>query len=116
RSLGRSAIEVDGRPRHGAHRKGARTMPFGVQMRVVVFIALALIVGGSEMSANARTLAYFVATATNTGNTLSTVQLNISNNHVSAGLFNIAGNMLPGDFQLKAIQVINGGTLGVAQQ
>jgi hypothetical protein len=91
-------------------------LQLSIRSRLLLFLILAVLVGGNELGPASKTLAYFTATATNTANTMSTVSLNISNSPINSGLFNISSNMIPGDYQLKPIDVTNGGTVSVTQQ
>jgi hypothetical protein len=92
-------------------------MRFRVRTRVLLFLALAMLVGANESGPNGKTLAYFTATAVDAGNTISTVSLSISAPS-SQGVFNIASNMIPGDYQIQSINIVNGisGAGGVPQK
>jgi len=74
--------------------------------RFVFLMALALILAASS-TGQSGTLAYFIATATNPGNTLSTVTLNISTTPSGASFFSLA-NMVPGDYSLNLVTIANG--------
>jgi hypothetical protein len=84
---------------------------------MLLFLAMALLVGANESGPSGKTLAYFTATAVDTGNTISTVSLSISAPS-SSGVFNIAQNMIPGDYQVRSIDIVNGtsGVAGVPQK
>src|SRR4051812_2240113 len=47
---------------------------------------------------------------------MGTVHLDVSTAPSVSGVFNIAANMLPGDFQLRTLDIANNGSVGVAQQ
>ena len=74
--------------------------------RFVFLMALALILAASS-TGQSGTLAYFIATATNPGNTLSTVTLNISTTPSGSSFFSLA-NMVPGDYSLNLVTIANG--------
>ncbi|HEY3057475.1 MAG TPA: hypothetical protein VGL99_00715 [Chloroflexota bacterium] len=86
-----------------------------LQVRALFFVLLAVICLSSDTSAVRRTLAFFTAGTTQAGN-MSTVRLDVSTSAVVSGLFSVSANMVPGDFQLKTIDIVNGGTSGQAQQ
>jgi hypothetical protein len=87
-----------------------------VRVRVVFFLVLALLSAASDSAASGRTLAYFTSRASTVGQTMGTVNLDVSTAPSVSGVFNIAANMLPGDFQLRTFEVTNNGSAGVAQQ
>ena len=99
----------------GTPVRGCTLMRLRVRTRVLLFLGLAIVIGTNEPGPGGKTLAYFTATATTTANTISTVTLAMTAPSAS-GLFNIGSNMIPGDYQLKPIDVVNGGTSGVTQQ
>jgi hypothetical protein len=84
--------------------------------RVVVFLSLAAIVVSTSTAGLSSTFAYFTASAAAAGNTMSTVHLDVTNSPNVSAVFHITANMLPGDFQLQTVNVVNGGTPGTAQQ
>ena len=90
-------------------------LTFNVRARLVCFLALALIAANTNTAALARTAAYFTATASSPAGSMSTVHLDLSTPS-APGLFSIAANMLPGDFQIKTFDIVNNGTVGVPQQ
>jgi hypothetical protein len=92
-------------------------MRFSLRVRLLLFMSIALLVGANGAGSSGRTLAYFTAVAVDTGNVISTVSLSMTAPS-SSGVFNIASNMIPGDFQLKPIDIVNGvnGVPGVQQQ
>lgn len=92
-------------------------MRFSLRMRLLLFVGIALMVGANESGTAGKTLAYFTAIAVDSGNVISTVSLSMTAPS-SSGVFNIASNMIPGDFQLKPIDIVNGvnGVSGAAQQ
>lgn len=90
-------------------------MRLRIRTRVLLFLGLAIVIGASEPGPAGKTLAYFTATASTTANTISTVTLQMTTPSVS-GLFNIGSNMIPGDYQLKSIDIVNGGLVSVTQQ
>src|SRR5258708_275245 len=90
-------------------------MRLHVRTRVLLFLGLAIVIGINEPGPAGKTLAYFTATASTAANTISTVTLRMTAPS-SSGLFNIGSNMIPGDYQLKSIDVVNGGDVGVTQQ
>jgi len=63
-----------------------------------------------------QTSAYFTSSASAPSGTMSTVHLDVSTAPSVSGVFNIASNMLPGDFQIKTMDIVNNGPPGVAQQ
>src|ERR1043166_9933439 len=69
-------------------------------------MALALILAASS-TGQSQTLAYFISTATNPGNTLSTVTLNITSTPSGASFFSLS-NMVPGDYSLNMVTIANG--------
>jgi hypothetical protein len=85
-------------------------------LRVVVFLSLAAIVASTSTAGLGSTFAYFTASAASAANTMSTVHLDVSTVPSVSSVFNIASNMLPGDFQVQTIDVANSGTLGTTQQ
>ena len=86
-----------------------------LQARALFFLLLAVVCVSSDATTVRRTLAYFTAGTVQAGN-MSTVHLDVSTSAVVSGLFSIAANMVPGDFQLKTIDIVNGGTSGQGQQ
>jgi hypothetical protein len=74
--------------------------------RFVFLMVLALILAASS-TGQSGTLAYFISTATNPGNTLSTVTLNISTTPSGSSFFSLA-NMVPGDYSLNMVTIANG--------
>ena len=76
--------------------------------RLLVVLALGLILA-SDRTNPFMTAAYFVSTAANTGNTISTVSLNISTTPSGTSFFSIS-NLVPGDYSLNTISIANGGT------
>jgi len=74
--------------------------------RFLFLMALALILAASS-TGQSGTLAYFISTATNPGNTLSTVTLNISTTPSGSSFFSLA-NMVPGDYSLNMVTIANG--------
>jgi hypothetical protein len=88
----------------------------GVRARVVCFLALALIAANMDTVALARTAAYFTSTSSGPVGNMSTVRLDVSVAPTVSGLFNVAANLVPADFQLKTIDVVNNGTGGIPQQ
>ena len=52
-----------------------------------------------------RTLAYFTSRASSADQTMGTVHLDVSTVPSVSGVFNIAANMLPGDFQHSAAEI-----------
>jgi hypothetical protein len=103
------------RSRGRTHACAINLMRIKVRTRLLLFLAMALLVGANESGPSGKTLAYFTATVLNTGNTISTVALSISTPSLSK-VFDITSNMIPGDFQLKPIDIINGGATGIPQQ
>jgi Camelysin metallo-endopeptidase len=87
-----------------------------IRARVVCCLALALIAANTNTAALAGTSAYFSASSTAPTGSMSTVRLDVSTSPSASGIFNVAANMLPGDFQIKTIDLVNNGTVGVAQQ
>jgi hypothetical protein len=81
-------------------------------VRVVLFLALALIAS----SAGTTTSAYFTSISSATGNNLGTVRLDLATAPSVSDVLNVAANMLPGDFQIRTFDVANTGSVGVAQQ
>jgi hypothetical protein len=81
-------------------------------VRVILFLTLALIAS----SAGTTTSAYFTSTSSAAGNNLGTVRLDLETAPSASDVFNVAANMLPGDFQLRTFDVANTGSVGVAQQ
>jgi hypothetical protein len=77
--------------------------------RFLFLLVLALILAASTSTDQSRTLAYFISTATNPGNTLATVTLNISTTPSGSSFFSLS-NMVPGDYSLNAVTIANGGT------
>jgi hypothetical protein len=77
--------------------------------RYLFLMALALILAAGSATDQSRTLAYFISTATNPGNLLSTVTLNITTTPSASSFFSL-GNMVPGDYALNTVTVANGGT------
>ena len=88
----------------------------GVRLRVVLFLALALVVANADAVALARTAAYFTATSSAPVGNMTAVRLDVSTTPSVSGIFNVASNMLPADFQLKTIDLVNNGTAGIPQQ
>src|SRR6185503_20394612 len=84
--------------------------------RAVFLLALVTIMGSASSANSGRTLAYFTSSALAAGNTMSVVNLNVSTAPSVSGVFNIAANMVPGDFQLQTLNVVNAGTVAVTQQ
>jgi hypothetical protein len=84
-------------------------------MRVVFSLALVAIVANASTADLGRTFAFFTANAAAASN-MSTVQLNVSTLPSASAVFNIASNMLPGDFQINTFDVVNAGTESVSQQ
>jgi hypothetical protein len=84
-------------------------------VRVVFSLALATIVASASSTDLGRTLAFFTANAA-AASSMSTVQLNVSTLPSASAVFNIASNMLPGDFQINTFDVVNAGTESVIQQ
>jgi hypothetical protein len=74
--------------------------------RFIFLMALALILAASS-TGQSQTLAYFISTATNPGNTLSTVTLNITSTPSGASFFSLS-NMVPGDYSLNMVTIVNG--------
>jgi hypothetical protein len=74
--------------------------------RFIFLMVLALILAASS-TGQSQTLAYFISTATNPGNTLSTVTLNISSTPSGASFFSLS-NMVPGDYSLNMVTIANG--------
>src|SRR5919202_5248656 len=77
--------------------------------RVLLLLGLALVLGSDRIANPLMTAAYFVSTASNTGNTISTVQLDISTTPSGTSFFSIT-NLVPGDYSLNTINIANGGT------
>ena len=84
-------------------------------MRVVFSLALAAIVASASTADLGRTFAFFTANVAS-ASSMSTVQLNVSTLPSASAVFNVASNMLPGDFQINTFDVVNGGTESVTQQ
>src|SRR5579859_1503784 len=84
--------------------------------RFLCFLALALIAANTDTVALARTAAYFTASSTTPVGSMSTVHLNVATTPSVSGIFNVAANMLPADFQLKTMDLVNNGTAGIPQQ
>jgi len=74
--------------------------------RFVFLMVLALILAASS-TGQSGTLAYFISTATNPGNTLATVTLNISTTPSGSSFFSLS-NMVPGDYSLNMVTIANG--------
>jgi hypothetical protein len=74
--------------------------------RFIFLMVLALILAASS-TGQSQTLAYFISTATNPGNTLSTVTLNITSTPSGASFFSLS-NMVPGDYSLNMVTIANG--------
>src|SRR5438477_9352101 len=83
-------------------------------MRAVFLLALALLGTLAETSAHG-TQAYFTSTVAPSG-TMTTVHLDVSTSSSASGLFDIASNMVPGDFEIKTIDIVNHGAAGESQQ
>jgi len=85
--------------------------------RVIVFLSLAAIVASTSTVGLGHTFAYFTASAAATDNSMSTAQLllDVATAPSASRVFNIAANMLPGDFDVQTIDTVNNGTAGVAQ-
>jgi hypothetical protein len=77
---------------------------------------LALLSAVSDSAVSGRTLAYFTSRSSTQGQALGTVNLDVSAVPSVSGVFNVAANMLPGDFQLRTFEVRNNGDAGVPQQ
>lgn len=84
--------------------------------RLLACVLLVAIAATTNGAAVGRTLAYFTASASSAASTMSTVHLDISTSPSVSGVFDVASNMLPGDFAIKPFDVLNNGTSGVAQQ
>jgi len=84
-------------------------------MRVVLSLALAAILASASTADLGRTFAFFTANAAS-ASSMSTVQLNVSTLPSASAMFDVASNMLPGDFQINTFDVVNGGTESVVQQ
>jgi hypothetical protein len=84
--------------------------------RFAFCLALAAIVAGMNATPAGRTVAYFGASAATAPDTITTVSLRVTGSPSVSGVFDIASNMLPGDFAIKTLDLVNGGTTGVAQQ
>src|SRR6188474_2162155 len=84
--------------------------------RAVFLLALVTIMASASSTESGRTLAYFTSSALAAGNTMSVVNLNVSTSPSVSGVFNVAANMVPGDFQLQTLNVVNAGAVTVAQQ
>ncbi len=84
--------------------------------RLVCFLALACIAANTDTAALARTTAYFTATSSSPAGSMSTVHLNLATAPSAPGVFSVTANMLPGDFQIKMVDLVNNGTGGVVQQ
>src|SRR3979409_516762 len=76
--------------------------------RFCFLLVLALILAGGSSTDQSRTLAYFISTAVNPGNTLSTVTLNISTTPSGSSFFSLS-TVLPGDYSLNTVTIANGG-------
>ena len=76
-------------------------------------MALAAIAAAPAMS---RTTAYFDAAAATSANTISTVTLGVTDSATTSGIVDVATNMLPGDFFIKTLDLLNTGSTGVTQQ
>jgi hypothetical protein len=74
-------------------------------------MALALIVANTDSMALAKTAAYFTAMSSAPAGSMSTVHLNVSISGSAPSVFTIPSNMLPGDFQIKSIDLVNNGTV-----
>jgi hypothetical protein len=85
--------------------------------RVIVFLSLAAIVASTSTAGLGRTFAYFTSSATAADSSMTTAQLllDVSTAPSASRVFNIAANMLPGDFDLQTIDIVNNGTAGVPQ-
>ena len=84
-------------------------------MRVLA-CALLILIGATANTAVGRTLAYFTSSATTGSSSMTTVHLAIATSPTVSGVFDVAANMLPGDFDIKTFDVANNGAPGVAQQ
>ena len=84
--------------------------------RIAFCLVLAAIVGLTNPAAIGKTAAYFTASASSAANTMSTVSLQVSGLSSASAVFDIPSEMLPGDFQIKTMDIVNDGTSGVAQQ
>src|SRR6266540_4855770 len=87
-----------------------------VRARVVCALALGLIALNTNSASLARTVAYFTSATSSPTGSMSTVRLQLGATPTVSGVFDVASNMLPGDFQLSLFDVSNNGSAGVAQQ
>ena len=87
----------------------ARALFQGGRTRVALLLGLALILAADRSADPLMTAAYFVSTAANAGNNISTVTLNISTTPSGSSFFSIS-NMVPGDYSLNTVTIANGGT------
>jgi hypothetical protein len=85
-------------------------------VRIMLFLALGGILATGSPAAVSRTAAYFTSSAATAASTVSTVSLQVSGLSSASAVFDVPGNMVPGDFQIKAMDIVNDGTPGVAQQ
>jgi hypothetical protein len=88
----------------------------GIRARIVCLLALGLIAAFTDTTALARTAAYFTASSTTPTSSMSTVRLDVSTSPSVSAVFNVTSNMLPGDFQIKTVDLVNNGAVGVARQ
>jgi hypothetical protein len=79
-----------------------------------LFLAGALLIAQADTSLRS-TQAYFTSAAAPAGS-MSTVLLDASTSSTVSSVFNIPDNLLPGDFQVQTIDVVNDGTVGSSQQ
>src|ERR1700682_1835333 len=77
-----------------------------LRARLILFLGLSILIGANEQGPAGKTLAYFTSTASSAANTISTGALSMAAPS-SSGLFSISANMIPGDYQLKAIDIAN---------
>jgi len=86
---------------------------FGLPLLCLLLVAV--VGASSDPTTPRRTQAYFTA-ATVQASSMSTVRLDVSTSAAVSGVFSIAANMLPGDFQLKTIDILNGAPSGATQR
>jgi hypothetical protein len=90
---------------------GSASMAFGAvsRARLLFLGALALILTANTGEGPSKTLAYFVSTATNAGNLISTITLNFTTTPSGTSVFSLS-NMVPGDYNVSTVNIANTGT------
>jgi hypothetical protein len=84
--------------------------------RLVCCLVLAAIAVGMNAEPRSRTGAYFTSASSTAPSTIRTVSLGVTGTPSVSGVFDVASNMLPGDFAIRLFDLVNTGSAGVAQQ